>query len=167
MGDVDPRPESTLPDFGRRRLLRRGACGLDNTRTAGHNIYEVKPSELGHFDIIMCYGLLYHVGHPVGLLRLCRDLVNPTGGVCVIETQVVPNTSGMVDWGSYEDVRPLQGTFGIIDETDEFHAPEASTTGICLCPSLEALLWIMGKLGFTNVVQIAPRRVPTNSTGFN
>jgi tRNA (mo5U34)-methyltransferase len=133
--------------------LIQQAYGLANLRFAQHDVFAVKPADLGTFDIVVCFGLLYHVDNPVGLLRLCREL---TRGVCVIETQVVPNMSGMVDWGSYEYVRPLQGSFGIIDELAETHAPEASTTGICLCPSLEALVWIMKRLGFARVEQIAP-----------
>jgi hypothetical protein len=53
-------------------------------------------------------------------------------------------------------VRPLKGSFGIIDETDDTHGPEASTTGICLVPSVEALLWIMRKIGFARVDVLPP-----------
>jgi hypothetical protein len=53
-------------------------------------------------------------------------------------------------------VRPLKGSFGIIDETDDTHGPEASTTGICLVPSLEALFWIMRKVGFARVELVPP-----------
>ena len=52
------------------------------------------------------------------------------------------------DWGSYRFVRPLKGVFGIIDEMEEVHAPEASVTGICLAPSVEGLLWILHAVGF-------------------
>ena len=55
---------------------------------------------------------------------------------------------GPVDWGSYRFVRPLKGVFGIIDEMEEIHAPEASVTGICLAPSVEGLLWILHAVGF-------------------
>jgi tRNA (mo5U34)-methyltransferase len=48
------------------------------------------------------------------------------------------------------------GSLAIIDETAETHAPEASTTGICLCPSFEALVWLLGKVGFARVERIAP-----------
>ena len=43
-------------------------------------------------------GLLYHVENPVGALRLARAL---TRRACVIETQVTPNMTGVVDWGAY------------------------------------------------------------------
>lgn len=134
--------------------LIRQAYGLHNLRFAKHDVYEVKAPQLGGFDVVVCYGLLYHVENPIGVLRLCRELIGPAGGVCVVETQVVPNMSGVVDWGSYEYVQPLQGVFGLIDETHETHVPEASTTGLCLAPSLEGLIWVMRKLGYKQVVQI-------------
>ena len=64
----------------------------------------------------------------------------------IIETQVVPGMSGFVDYGSYQYVRPLKGSFGVIDEMEDTHGPEASVTGICLVPSLEALTWILRKV---------------------
>ena len=57
--------------------------------------------------------------------------------------------------------RPLVASFGIIDETAETHAPEASTTGICVTPSYEALLFLMRKLGFSRV-----DRVPVPEGGY-
>ena len=64
--------------------------------------------------------------------------------------------SGFVDYGSYQYVKPLKGSFGIVDETDETHGPEASITGICLVPSLEALAWILLKVGFSQVDVLEP-----------
>lgn len=148
---IDARPEHIAD-----AELIRQAYGLDNLRLAQHDIYEVKPAQLGSFDLVVCYGLLYHVEHPVGLLRLCRELIGANGGACVVETQVVPNMSGTVDWGSYEYVQPLHGVFGLIDESHETHVPEASTTGICMAPSIEGLIWLMKKVGFKQVVRIAP-----------
>ena len=42
---------------------------------------------------------------------------------------------------------------GLFEET---HGPEMSTTGICLAPSVEALIWIMQKVGFKDVKMIEP-----------
>lgn len=137
--------------------LIRQAYGLGNLRFEQHDIYDVDPGQLGTFDVVVCYGLLYHVENPVGLLRLCRQLIGKAGGVCVVETQVVPNLSGPVDWGSYEYVKPLKGVMGLIDESDELQVPEASTTGICMAPSLEGLVWMMQRIGFQDVVQIPAR----------
>ncbi len=134
------------------------AYGLANLRAAQHDINVLRPADLGQFDITLMLGLLYHIENPVGAIRLARAL---TKKACVIETQVVPNMTGVVDWGSYQFQRPLVASFGIIDETAETHAPEASTTGICVTPSYEALLFLMRKLGFGRI-----ERVPVPSGGY-
>lgn len=145
---VDARP-SHLDDA---ELMRR-VYGLDNMRVARADLEEVKPAELGLFDVTMMLGLLYHVENPIRLLRLARAV---TRRVCIIETQVVPNMTGVVDWGAYTFQRPMKGSFALIDETAETHAPEASTGGICLCPSHEALLWVLRAIGFGRVETIVP-----------
>jgi hypothetical protein len=133
--------------------LIRDAFQLSKLRVEQSDVHALDPARSGQFDLVLMLGLIYHLENPVGALRqaraLCRD-------ACVVETQVVPGMSGMVDYGSYRFVRPLKGSFGIIDETDDTHGPEASTTGICLVPSVEALLWIMRKIGFARVDLLPP-----------
>jgi len=133
--------------------LIRDALGLANLRVMQSDVHALDEAQLGRFDLVLMLGLIYHLENPVGALRRARAL---TRNACVIETQVVPGMTGMVDYGSYRFVRPLKGSFGIIDETDDTHGPEASTTGICLVPSLEALFWILRKVGFARVEQVAP-----------
>ena len=134
------------------------AYGLPHLRAAQHDINTLRPADLGQFDVTLMLGLLYHIENPVGAIRLARAL---TKKVCIIETQVVPNMTGIVDWGSFQFQRPMVASFGIIDETAEVHAPEASTTGICVTPSYEALLFLMGKLGFSRV-----ERIPVPAGGY-
>lgn len=117
------------------------------------DIFDLDAQQMGQFDLVLMLGLLYHLENPVGALRICRDLCK---GVCLIETQIVPGMTGVVDYGSYKFVRPLKGSFGIIDETEETHGPEASVTGICLVPSLEALSWLLLKVGFSKVEVLEP-----------
>jgi hypothetical protein len=50
----------------------------------------------------------------------------------------------------------MVGNFGIIDETDEIHAPEAAIRGICLAPSLPALEWLLRRVGFKRVERVMP-----------
>ena len=128
--------------------LIREALALPQIRTLHSDVHAPGLGDRGPFDLCLCLGLIYHLENPVGALRVARAL---TRHMCVVETQVVPNMSGMVDYGSYKFVRPLKGSFGIIDEIDDTHGPEASTTGICLVPSTEALCWIMRKIGFSRV----------------
>ncbi|MEP7044909.1 MAG: DUF1698 domain-containing protein [Dokdonella sp.] len=134
-------------------LMMRDALALDNLRVAQSDVHALDTAALGRFDLVLMLGLIYHLENPVGALRQAHAL---TRRVCVVETQIVPGMTGMVDYGSYRFVRPLKGSFGIIDETEETHGPETSTTGICLVPSLEALMWIMRKVGFVRVDLIEP-----------
>lgn len=133
--------------------LIREALHLGNLRVQQSDVHALTPEALGRFDIVLMLGLIYHLENPVGALRVAHAL---TRRICLVETQIVPGMTGMVDYGSYRFVRPLKGSFGIIDETEETHGPEASTTGICLVPSLEALMWIMRKIGFRRVELLEP-----------
>jgi hypothetical protein len=144
---VDARPEH-IADVA---LINQAA--RSQVRTHLSDVHAVSKEQIGTFDIVLCLGLIYHLENPVGALRKARELCQ---GLCFVETQVVPHMSGNIDWGSYRFVKPLEGVFGIIDETEETHGPEMSTTGICLAPSVPALLWIMQKIGFKNVRLLAP-----------
>ena len=127
--------------------------GLEQLSFEQGDVHGLDPGTLGQFDVVLMLGLLYHLENPVGALRVCRALCKR---LCVIETQIVPGLSGFVDYGSYQYVRPLKGSFGIIDETDDTHGPEASITGICLVPSLEALMWLLRKVGFAEASVLEP-----------
>lgn len=127
--------------------------GMDQLRFRQGDVHDLKSDELGKFDVVLMLGLLYHLENPVGALRTCRELC---GKLCIIETQIVPGMTGFVDYGSYQYVRPLKGSFGIIDEIDDTHGPEASVTGISLVPSLDALMWILNKVGFSSVTLLEP-----------
>ena len=133
--------------------LIAAALGMDQVSFRQGDIHDIDAGELGQFDVVLMLGLLYHLENPVGALRTCRALCR---NACLVETQIVPGMTGQVDFGSYEFVRPLKGTFGIIDETEETHGPETSITGICLVPSLDGLLWIMDKVGFEQPAVLPP-----------
>jgi hypothetical protein len=117
------------------------------------DVHELSSEKLGQFDVVLMLGLLYHLENPIGALRTCRDLCK---NLCIIETQIVPGMTGFVDYGSFQYVRPLKGSFGIIDEMDDTHGPEASVTGISLVPSLDALMWILEKVGFSSATVLEP-----------
>lgn len=127
--------------------------GMDQLEFRRGDVHALDAQNTGQFDVVLMLGLLYHLENPIGALRACRALCRD---LCVIETQVVPGMTGFVDYGSYQYVRPLKGSFGIIDETQDTHGPEASITGICLVPSLDALVWILHKVGFSQVDVLEP-----------
>lgn len=129
------------------------ALGLAHVRFKTSDVHALTPEAAGVHDLVLCLGLIYHLENPVGALRVARSLCR---NLCLIETQIAPGQSGWMDFGSYRFVRPIQGSFAIIDETGETHGPETSTLGICLVPSLDALLWILGKVGFSYVEVLPP-----------
>ena len=136
--------------------LMRDLLDLRTLAYLQSEVHALDAGALGAHDLVLCFGLIYHLENPVGALRIARALCRK---LCLIETQIAPGLGGWIDFGNHQYVRPLQGSFGVIDETAETHGPEASTTGICLVPSLDALLWILGKIGFDRV-DVLP--VPTD-----
>src|SRR5262249_11454929 len=126
-----------------------------NTRFEQADITHVDRCGLGNFDVTLLFGLLYHVNDPVGVLHRARAL---TKTVCVIETQVVPNISGVTDWGSCRSAREMIGCFAVVDETDRLQEGnrEASLTPVSLVPSLPALLHTLKSVGFARAEVIAP-----------
>lgn len=117
------------------------------------DLEDARAAEVGVHDVTLMLGLLYHLENPVRVLRLARAV---TRKVLLIETQVVPHMSGIVDWGSWRFQRHMVGAFGIIDETEEIHASEASVHGICLAPSIQTLEWLLRRVGFKRVERLMP-----------
>ncbi len=141
-------------------ILAADACGAERVSFRQADVHTLDAASEGRFDLVLCLGLIYHLENPVGALRTARALT-ADGGLCVVETQVAPGLSGMLDYGHHTFVKPMQGSFAIVDETDETHGPETSTTGICLVPSVEALLWILRKVGFRDA-----RVLPVPADGY-
>lgn len=117
-------------------------------RTLQSDVHSLDTGMLGKFDLVLCFGLIYHLENPVGALRKAFELCK---NVCLIETQIAPGQNGFVDYGSYRFVKQIEASFVVIDETHETHGSEASTQGICLVPNLEGLIWILKKIGFSRV----------------
>lgn len=131
--------------------LIAAAMNAEHVAFSRGDVHSLAPAIVGEHDLVLCFGLLYHLENPVGALRVARRLCKR---LCLIETQVAPGQTGVVDYGSYRFVKPIEGSFVIVDETDETHGPEASTLGISLIPSLEALHFILRKVGFSKVEQL-------------
>ena len=138
--------------LGDAELMAR-TLGVRNFATRRLDLEAASVRDIGEHDVTLMLGVLYHLENPVRALRLARAV---TRGMLVVETQVIPNLSGNIDWGSQMFRKPLQGVFGLIDETAETHGTETSLHGICLAPSIPALQWILGRVGFARVVRILP-----------
>lgn len=142
------------PDHVADATLAARACGFHSLVFRQADVHDIDAATTGTFDLVLCLGLIYHLENPVGALRTARALTRD-GGLCLIETQVAPGLAGHIDYGHHTFVKPVVGSFAIVDETDETHGPETSTTGICLVPSTEALLWVLRKVGFRHA-QVLP-----------
>jgi tRNA (mo5U34)-methyltransferase len=130
------------------QLIFKALDQSEKIRTLQSDVHSLDANLLGQFDLVLCLGLIYHLENPIGALRkafaLCKN-------ACVIETQIAPGQTGVVDYGSYRFVKQIEASFVVIDETHETHGSEASTQGICLIPNLEGLIWILRKIGFSRV----------------
>jgi len=106
------------------------------------------------FDFVLMFGILYHLENPIGALRVAFGL---TRVVCLIETQIAPNLSGVMDWGSCRNQKPIVGSFAIIDESAEIMSDnkESNLSPITILPSLPGLLWILSRIGFSRTEIVA------------
>ncbi len=129
-------------------LIFNAMAQSERIKTLQSDVHSLDTKELGTFDLVLCFGLIYHLENPVGALRKAFELCKR---VCLIETQIAPGQTGVVDYGSYRFVKKIEASFVVIDETHETHGSEASTQGICLIPNLEGLVWMLQKIGFSRV----------------
>lgn len=133
--------------------LMAEALGVHGFATRVADLESAAPDDIGVHDVTLLMGVLYHVENPVRVLRLARAL---TRRVLVVESQVVPHVAGMVEWGAERFQRPLQGIFGVVDESAEGAAGESGVHGICLAPSAPALAFVLSRVGFREVVPVLP-----------
>ena len=124
---------------------------------------EMRPDQLGQFDLTLFLGVLYHLENP---MRALRTISASTNELCIVETQVWEDVVGAVEWGAQSWIRPYQGVLAVIDESDEFHADnrEAGATPLVLCPSPVALRTMLTHAGFRRVEMLEPPRgAPMNN----
>lgn len=131
--------------------LIREAYGLDNLSFKVVDINGYEPQE--QFDVVLMLSLLIWLENPIGALRLARQM---THRVLVVETPVVPEVSGQIDWGSHHAQKPLVGSFGLIDNEQELLLPLSGPTNLALVPGRTTLIWLLQRLGFSKVEVIAP-----------
>lgn len=129
--------------------------GHNNLSFQVGDIQKLEPKDIGQFDFTLLFGIVYHLENVVGALRFAQAV---TKNVCLIETQIVPNMTGVTDWGSYRFTKEIVGCLAIIEETSELEGnnPEANITPISIVPSLPGLLWLLKAVGFKHSKVIAP-----------
>src|ERR1700674_3365141 len=70
----------------RQALLVRRALGLD-IELRRQSVYKLSPARLGRFDVVLALGLIYHCKH---LVLALEKLFSVTGGVLILETEILP-----------------------------------------------------------------------------
>ena len=95
-------------------------------------------------DLVLVYGLVYHLENPIHTLRLAAGLSRRH---ILVETQVFPyDVSGRIEDGQYLGQRPVHGVFSL--SADYPTAREGGSTDLALVPSLNALLFLLRTFGF-------------------
>jgi 2-polyprenyl-3-methyl-5-hydroxy-6-metoxy-1,4-benzoquinol methylase len=63
--------------------------GLENQEVLRLDVRGIDEHALGTFDVVLCFGLLYHLENPFNFLKRVRRV---TDGVLLLETHVAPAT---------------------------------------------------------------------------
>lgn len=136
----------------RRAELVRDYLGVDpkrlRFRTA--DVLDLDVDELGSFDVVLCLGLIYHVEHPMGVLRPARAL---TRGLCVIESQTARvETPALFGFGARQAFEATDAVLAIHHESDQATNPLASSGGVLsFCPNPTALRLMTAAAGFGEI----------------
>jgi SAM-dependent methyltransferase len=132
------------------------ALGLSGVSFREGNCEDLRPDDIGHFELTLFLGVLYHLENPM----LClRNIARVTRELCIIETQVIDEIEGSTEWGSQAWTRRYQGALAVIDESGEFYSDDNHETGsspLALCPSPKALLTMLKHAGFLKAEILLP-----------
>lgn len=67
------------------------------------DLYTLRPEEFGRYDVVLAPNIIEHVEDPIGLLRVCRDLVTESG-IVIVMTPGILRTGNLL---KYFAGRPL------------------------------------------------------------
>lgn len=83
------------------------AAELLDTRVkyAVENVYDLTPEKYGTFDVVLFFGLLYHLRNPLLALDKIRAMMK-TGGMMFLETQMLDNAVLMAD-GTFKTLNEI------------------------------------------------------------
>jgi tRNA (mo5U34)-methyltransferase len=132
--------------------LIRDALGVKNVEFREENLETMIPGKHPPADIVICFGLLYNLENPIGVLRRAREL---TKRVLLIETQTtILDLEGAVDSGHSSATNYMHGYFGLFSGNPD--NIDGSASDIVFYPSPRGLLWVLKKLGFKDARILPP-----------
>ena len=125
------------------------AYALNNIDLIGSDLLDVE-NNLKVADLVLLYGVIYHLENPISLLRKAASLASKA---LLIETQILNfDLEAEIDWGNYESQNNVRGVFGVV--SDDPGAREGGMTEIALVPSMNALYTILKTMGFSTITKI-------------
>ncbi len=137
----------------RRARLIANEYGIDRTRLEflQSDVFDLRPTQLGKFDVVLCLGLIYHLEDPAGAIRIARELC---GSLCVIESQLTRQVDP-IPWTAQDGAE--RGSFAVQLEKDSAVNPLASPPGrMSLIPNAAAIEEMARAAGFASVEQLTP-----------
>ena len=133
-------------------LAMQAALGVSNVTFTQGDLTKLTTNDIAPADLVLVYGLLYHLENPIHVLRLASQLSKKH---ILIETQIFPyDIAGKLEEGHYIWQREVSGVFSL--SSDYHHVREGGSTDIALVPSLNALLFLMSDFGFKTIEVIKP-----------
>ncbi len=136
------------------RFLTR-ALGLENLEFRKLDVEKIDEAGLAPFDVVFCFGLLYHLTNPV---RVLEKLAGLTRRVMLLDTSLMP---------TWLDKRPLW-CMTISTEAADLSRPTASTAlwrdknRIQFRPTASAVITLLRFLQFEKVEHLKPRLAGLN-----
>ena len=116
------------------------------------NVETMAPGSYEPVDIVLMFGLLYHLENPIRVLRRAREL---TKKVLLIETQTtILDLEGPVDAGHVSYTNYMHGYFGLFAGAPD--NIDGSVSNIICYPSPKGLLWVLRQLGFATAEILPP-----------
>jgi len=108
------------------------------------------------YDLSLCFGLIYHLENPLGLLRKLRAM---TRTLCIVESQVTRQSAPIASgWGQAGVTLELPASIAVFHEEQQSADRLAAYGGVLsFIPNLAALRLMLRVAGFPRVVQLPPR----------
>lgn len=127
------------PPMARKFEICRAALG-SRARTYMASVYDLSPTVFGTFDLVMYFGVLYHLRHPILSLQKIATVCT---GTVLLQTATCPDTSDK----AMAEFYPFGITSGPADK------PEHDPTCFWF-PNVACCIAMLQHVGFVNVEQI-------------
>lgn len=133
--------------------LIKEILGLENLKFHRADLLTLEPKSIGRYDIVLLFGMLYQLENPVGALRVAKSLARK---LVIVETQLAPESDKQMQWGASTIFKPIEGSFAMLDRSEETQSQFGSLTPIAICPGRQALIRAMELIGFSKVEVVEP-----------